>query len=325
MNDNNSGKEENNSNKVHKSLKDNPRPFATPTLRKKKENGLHNKPNKVYKNQIHPSILTQPNINKEKQNGKELRNMTRVRESKEENNNYSSKGKEKVESEDILVIDNEIEDIEMNKDNQQNKTNTLEKLISTKTKETNNGNTQLVKRNIKMMNNKEPYNIMDDLNNLKSSITIGQLLNACPKIRSQLTQGLKLEKSKIIGTVDNVIARTLLVNNYDHSYISKSNEVAEEDLAMVDASVDGVLGKLLIDSCSNLSIVTKQYFDKLPGEYETVGKSRGRIQLATQDEEYSEGIIVRLPVKINNYEFNADFRIIEKEDSFYDMLINFKT
>jgi len=41
---------------------------------------------------------------------------------------------------------------------------------------------------------------------------------------------------------------------------------------MVDASVDGVLGKLLIDCCSNLSIVTKQYFEKLPGEYETVGK-----------------------------------------------------
>jgi len=33
--------------------------------------------------------------------------MTRVKESKEENNNYSSKGKEKVESEDILEIDNE--------------------------------------------------------------------------------------------------------------------------------------------------------------------------------------------------------------------------
>ena len=57
-----------------------------------------------------------------------------------ENNNYSSKGKEKVESEDIRAIDNEIEDLEMNKDNHQNKTNTLEKLISTKTKETNNGN-----------------------------------------------------------------------------------------------------------------------------------------------------------------------------------------
>jgi len=33
-----------------------------------------------------------------------------------------------------------------------------------------------------MMNDKEPYTIMDDLNHLKSSITIGPLMNACPKI-----------------------------------------------------------------------------------------------------------------------------------------------
>ena len=47
----------------------------------------------------------------------------------------------------------------------------------------------------------------------------------------------------------------------DHSYISKPNEVAkEEDLAMVDASVDEVPGKLLVESCSDLSIVTKQFF-----------------------------------------------------------------
>ena len=44
-----------------------------------------------------------------------------------------------------------------------------------------------------------------------------------------------------------MIAQTLLVNDYDHSYISKSNEVAEEDLAMIDASVDEIQGKLLID------------------------------------------------------------------------------
>jgi len=243
MNDTINDKEDSNSKKVHKNLKDNPRPFATPALRKKKENELHNTPNKVYKNQIIPSILAQQNINKEKQKEKELRNRVRANENKEKHNSTSTKRKEKAESEDIFAIDNEIERIEKNKYNQRNKTNTLEKLISTNIKETNNGNTQIVKRNIKMMNNKEPYNIMDDLNNLKYSITVGQLLNACPKIRSQLSQGLMLEKSKIIGTVDNVITKTLLVNNSGHSYISKSNEVAEEDLAMVDASVDGVPGK----------------------------------------------------------------------------------
>ena len=65
INDSNNEKEENNSKKVHKSLKDNPRPFATPALRKKKENELQYKPNKPTKNQILPAILAQPNINKE--------------------------------------------------------------------------------------------------------------------------------------------------------------------------------------------------------------------------------------------------------------------
>jgi len=37
-------------------------------------------------------------------------------------------------------------------------------------------------------------NIMNDLNNLQCRVTVGQLLNACPTIRSQLSQGLKLEK-----------------------------------------------------------------------------------------------------------------------------------
>jgi len=59
-----------------------------------------------------------------------------------------------------------------------------------------------------------PFNLMDNLNNLKYSITIGQLLSAFPKIRSQLTQGLKLEKFKVIVTLNNVIARTLLVSSF---------------------------------------------------------------------------------------------------------------
>ena len=79
-----------------------------------------------------------------------------------------------------------------------------------------------------------------------------------------------------------LISQTLFVNNNDHSYISESNKIDEEDFAMVDPSVDEVKGqeKFQLILCSNLSIVTKQYFEKMPGEYETVGKSRGRIQLS---------------------------------------------
>jgi len=48
------------------------------------------------------------------------------------------------------------------------------------------------KKKKKKMN--DTSNIMNDLNNLQCRVTVGQLLNACPTIRSQLSQGLKLEK-----------------------------------------------------------------------------------------------------------------------------------
>jgi len=56
---------------------------------------------------------------------------------------------------------------------------------------------------------------------------MGQLLNISPKARSQVkTQDLKLEKNttKISNAVDNMCATIVVVNNIDHSYISKSHE-----------------------------------------------------------------------------------------------------
>ena len=50
--------------KIHKSLRDNPRPIVTPVLRKKKENELKdNLTPKQTSSQIHPSIMSQPLIN----------------------------------------------------------------------------------------------------------------------------------------------------------------------------------------------------------------------------------------------------------------------
>ena len=65
--------------------------------------------------------------------------------------------------------------------------------------------------------------------------------------------------------------------------------------------------------------------DKLPTQYEPIGISRGTIRLATKDDDCSEGIIVRVPVTIENITFDVDFRVMDKEESFYDMLINLKT
>ena len=94
---------------------------------------------------------------------------------------------------------------------------------------------------------------------------------------------------------------------------------------MVDVTVDEIPGKAPIDSCSNLNVITKKFYEKLPGNYEEVGISRGKIRLATKNDEYSEGIIVRIPVKINDYKMIIYFRIIDDDDPFYDLLINFQT
>ncbi len=152
-------------------------------------------------------------------------------------------------------------------------------------------------------------------------------MDAAPKLRYKVSQGIKLEKnqSNISGVLDNVLATAVVVNNIDHTYKSKCNEPCEEDIAMVDVTVEGVSGKALIDSCSNLSIITKQFLDKLPSEYEPIDISRGRIRLATQNDDYSESYIIRVPVKINNLTLMVNCRIVEKEDPFYDILINLKT
>eukprot|EP00833_Pecoramyces_ruminatium_P012634 jgi/Orpsp1_1/1186666/evm.model.d7180000052401.1 len=275
------------SKRIRKSLKDNPQIINTPALRKQKENELELEPElENPKNQIMPSILSQPRIEKEKEIEKELRN------------------KERVEV-----------------------ANIIENLTTGNPSPIENVNKLKSEKNIKLISGNEEYDIVKNLNNIKCDITLAQLLNAAPRIRSQLNQNLKIEKptSKIVGSIKNINSEILLVNNIDHSYQSKRKEAEDQDIAMVDATIDGIAGKLLVDNCSNLSIMTKSYYEKLPQQYEQVGVSRGRIRLATKNDEYSEGKIVKIPVTIGSYTMTVNFRILEKEDPFYDMILNLKT
>ncbi|ORX76039.1 hypothetical protein BCR32DRAFT_209671, partial [Anaeromyces robustus] len=88
----------------------------------------------------------------------------------------------------------------------------------------------------------EEYDVVRDLNETKCNITFGQLLNSAPKLRTQVSQSLRLEKNpnRIVGAVHNVVATSLIVNNIDHNYISKNRKALDEDIAMVDVEVDGV-------------------------------------------------------------------------------------
>jgi len=209
-----------------------------------------------------------------------------------------------------------------------NKVIELTKVLNSKDKDTQEENkSSRVSRKIKMQSGEEEYDILKYLNSAHCNITFGQLMDAAPKLRYKVSQGIKLDRnqSNISGVLDNVLATTVVVNNIDHTYKSKCNKPCEEDIAMVDVTVEGVSGKALIDSCSNLSIITQQFLDKLPSEYEPIDISRGRIRLATKNDDYSEGYIIRVPVKINNLVLMVNCRIVEKEDPFYNILINLKT
>jgi len=169
--------------------------------------------------------------------------------------------------------------------------------------------------------NTEPYNLANDLANLKCNITFAQLLDHCSKIRSDLIKDLKLEKLKVSTTM-----------NFDKDFIYNyeatgtiNNVFNEDDLSIVLASVDNVENKLLIDSGSNLNLISSNYFNSLPGEYETVGICHGRVCEALGDSSITDSIIVRLNVTINNYSFSANFCIVNHEANYFDLLIGLKT
>ena len=264
------------------------------------------------KNQLHPSILYQPNIYGEKQKEKEIRDKER------EGKHINSEVVEDPSSEPLTPVSGNLPKTD-------NTLNKLSKII-------NGPGEKLapkVQRRIQMQTDDQEYSITNDLNSTKCNITFGQLLDVAPRLRTQVSHGLKLEKlpskNQISGVLDNVSAATVLVNNINHTYESKCKEIKEEDIAMVDIAVEGVKGKALIDSCSNLSIITRKFLNKLPSYYEPIGISRGRIRLATYTDEYSEGYVVSVPVKINNLDIIVNCRIVEKQDPFYDLLINLKT
>ena len=82
---------------------------------------------------------------------------------------------------------------------------------------------------------------------------------------------------------------------------------------------------MLIDFGSNLNLISVNYFNSLPGQYETVGICHGRICEALGDDIVTDAIVIRLNVLINTYSFYANFCIINHSTNYFDLLIGLKT
>jgi len=82
--------------------------------------------------------------------------------------------------------------------------------------------------------------------------------------------------------------------------------------------------RLLLDTCSNLNVITKEFLEKLD-TYEKVGTIKSRIRQAAKDCEVQESLVVKVPVYIGKLHMDIVFRVIDHSDTFYDLLIGLKT
>jgi len=123
---------------------------------------MENPKQKPTRSQIHPSILTQPLINKEKEKEKELRDKERGNTSKKQV--YTI---EIDESETNNIIDITSDNTPDNKTEQ-----TLTKLVNDKINKSSTTKTARVPRILQMIANQKPYDVIENLNNIKCNIIL---------------------------------------------------------------------------------------------------------------------------------------------------------
>ena len=107
--------------KIHKSLKENPKPIITPVLRKQKEREIkeNNISNKIVK-QIKPSILAQPRIEKEKEIERQIRDNERASNSITNNNKISNNNRNDNTNNNSLMNDEVINNVNSDKETNKN-------------------------------------------------------------------------------------------------------------------------------------------------------------------------------------------------------------
>ena len=128
-----------------------------------------------------------------------------------------------------------------------------------------------------------------------------------------------------MGNIRELEINSLLVYDPDHSYISKSKEVSEDELAIVPVNVNGKTARLLIDSWSNVNIISKKFLESLPTKPPLLGVSNVRLLQAISTCEPIKIEIVNISIKIGSLKFEAPFRVVDDKDSYYDLILGYYT
>ena len=304
-----------------RSLKDDPQPISnTPAMKrldKGKEKAMDVEPLEVIRptnepievihpsieplEVIHPSIIAQPRIETVKKTNKEerLKEINSIKENMEvEKKNEKKEDKKYVKKKPKHPDKNPKDPSPMN-DNREE----IEELIM---EEDIQDNKKIKKRSIpkhiKLISNEPSYSIVKDLNSTPANISYAQLLDVSPKVRADLVKNLKLDK-------DNPIV----------------NLVHKGKIAISRCKMFDIPSKVYLDYGAGINLISKSYFDKLPNKPQPVGIATCSIVQVLSDSDSKPGLIYNLPLTIGSHTFNANFRLVERDNLLFDIIICYET
>lgn len=308
-----------------RSLRDNPEPISdTPTMRRLQETKPPSRPPTQSLSQLHTSIIAQPSISKVKKDAK----AEREKEIRSEESNVQDES-----NEDTMLTDQEEDQEEEPKISNPSPVDTVQRsegkpdkgkkpmatgklakkdpkpILEPPPNKDNKGKETKpkIQKRVKIINGNPNYNILEDLNNTSAQISFAQLLNVSPKVRADLVRNLKLEKE----------------HNEENSI--PAGLVHRGNIAISKCKMYDVPSKVYLDYGSGINLISKRFFNSLPVKPTPVGTSSCSIIQVLADKDTTPGLIYNLPLTIGSETFNTNFRLVEKDNLLFDIIISFET
>ena len=190
------------------------------------------------------------------------------------------------------------------------KMNETKKLPSVQAEE-NKAKKITTEKHIAIMEGKKNYNISEDLNDKLANITITQLLDISPKLRSELIKLLKLKDSNSGEYPLNELVMTT---------------ISRDDIASTKCSVHGIEGTAFLDTCASLNLITRNFLSRIKEreDIHPMGYTNNNIVQIFSEKNLSSELYL-LNVKFGDITIKDIFRVVDNDKNIFDILIGFNT
>jgi len=236
--------------------------------------------------EIDVSVITHPSINKPKR----LATKEREEEIIQEMESNSTRNKQPRKEEKATTENQDLPSTRLKKKKEDART------------------TPTTPKKITLLHGKRRYDIADDLTKLTANISIAQLLDISPKLRSELTKALKLKSPELVE------------ENPEKIMLSTLNR---DDVATAECIVDNVKGVAFLDTCASINIITRSFLNKLKNVTPSGFSDDNIIQIFSSKNVIMETCNLR--VQFGNVFIQDNFRIIDQDTQIFDILIGYRT